>query len=255
MLCTFALFFLTAGLLSYIIRCHMAIRQLIRQLDCIRLGSRIELTSTVQSSPFRDLCSCLNTLLEQNRQEQQKARLAQKEVQAAITSIAHDLRTPLTSASGYLQMLKGCHDEEKRMRYHQIITRRLKDLKVMLEELFLYTKLTNDEYTPDCQKLLVLPVLSEALISSYDTMTKHGCEPSVSFEEEEWTVSASPDALKRIFGNLIQNAALHGAGNLFISQKGNTLSFSNQVPDHSLPNADSVFDRFYKADQARQKTS
>lgn len=66
---------------------------------------------------------------------------------------------------------------------------------------------------------------------------------------------ADEESLRRIFRNLIQNALLHGKGNVTVRQRGMRLTFENAVSDTSRPEPGQIFDRFYKADAARRKGS
>lgn len=226
-----------------------------RQLEQVDDGSQIEITTDVRSKSFLRLCNRLNSVLEKARTEENQRLRSQRKLKETVSAIAHDIRTPLTSASGYLQMMAECEDEVKRVRYHFIIRQRMDELKNMLEELFLYTKLTSEGFELECSSISVYPVLSECLIEIYDSFQAKGIEPEVEFEDETLQVMASHEGLSRIFRNLIHNALMHGASGLKILQSGNTLIFSNEIPEGIELDAGRIFDRFYKADRTRRKGS
>jgi len=73
----------------------------------------------------------------------------------------------------------------------------------MLEEMFLYTKLTDEDYSLSLRKLQVLPLLSECLLSLYTSFEEAGISPNVAFQSEGFQVNADEDALKRVFLNLL----------------------------------------------------
>ncbi len=231
------------------------IKHMLRQLAQIETGSQIELTTAIRSKEFLLLYTKLNHLFITAQKKEQKYMGSQEQLKQTISNIAHDIRTPLTSAAGYLQMLEDCTDSEKQLRYEHIIEGRINELKDMLEELFLYTKLTSDDFSLNCRSTAVFPVLSDCILSLFHLFTEKKVEPDIQFENEHIFVLATPESLGRIFRNLIHNALIHGNGEVGIVQTGTTLIFSNRVNDPGSIDTSKMFDRFYKADAARQKGS
>lgn len=159
------------------------------------------------------------------------------------------------STVGYVQLAQECREPVKQERYLQTAGDRLKELGDMLEELFLYTKLTSEEFEMNMCDIQILPLLSECLVGFYRQFEEKGISPEVEFESEGMIVWTDEECLKRIFHNLIQNALLHGRDRILIRQKERCLIFENLVPETSRLDPEQIFDRFYKADQARRKGS
>lgn len=263
------------------------IRSLCRQLEEIERGSHMELTAGTRQKSLLRLCRSLNRILAARDRSHIQYERAEKQLKQNITNLAHDIRTPLTGATGYLQLARECDDAGKRDRYLSVAGRRLEELADMLEKLFLYTKLTNEDFTfseKNMKRLQVLPLLSDCLLSLYTKFEEQNTEPEVRFEYESFRVLADEDALRRIFLNLLQNALIHGTGNLTITQRivynepdpqkekpcrkaapdkavsreagaYGCLVFENSVPENSTPDPEQMFDLFYKADTARRKAS
>lgn len=252
------LFFLIA-LLFRQIRTDAELRALCRQLEEITRGSQIELCAKSRQPRLLALCQTLNCLLKQQRSQQLKYEKAQNQLKQNITSLAHDIRTPLTGAAGYVQLaLEWMQDGTgKQQRYLQTALDRLGELGDMLEELFLYTKLTSEDFAPGICDIQVLPLLSDCLVSMYQELEEKGMAPKVDFASESFCVKADEECLRRIFHNLIRNALLHGTGELVIRQEENRLVFENRicVSQAGTPDMEQVFDRFYKADAARRQGS
>ncbi|MCR2021011.1 sensor histidine kinase, partial [Blautia pseudococcoides] len=103
--------------------------RLTRQLDVIEDGSQIELSASVRSKEFIALYQKLETLLQTFRTSRFQYEKSQKQLKKTISNIAHDIRTPLTSAAGYLQMLEECRDIDTQKRYISIVQSRLDELK------------------------------------------------------------------------------------------------------------------------------
>lgn len=242
-------------LLVRCVRYKMEIRSLCRQLDELARGSHMDLFVNRKDKTFVAFCSKLNQVMEQSRRKELQYNKAQQKLKQNISALAHDIRTPLTSAAGYLQMGSECPDGEKRLRYLTVSKKRLEELKDMLEELFLYTKLSSEEYQVVQKPLQVLPVLSECLVGMYGQFEEKGVAPEVEFEEEGFRIMANEELLMRIFRNLIHNALLHGNGGITIRQSRRTLAFENPVVKDCRIDASQIFDRFYKADGARRTGS
>ncbi len=241
-------------LLQYI-RTILTIRFLCMQLKEIECGSHMELGLQSRQKDILALGRQLNDLQLKWFQSQMQYEKAEKKLKQNITCLAHDIRTPLTGAAGYVQLARECTDPERRERYLQTADDRLKELGDMLEELFLYTKLTGGEYELNLSEIQVLPLLSGCLVGFYRQFEEKGIAPEVEFESESLRVWADEECLRRIFHNLIQNALLHGRGGIVIRQKDRSLIFENLVSETSKPDPEQIFDRFYKADSARQKGS
>lgn len=247
-------------LLFLFLSCTREVRYLVRQLEHIEDGSHMKLTSRIRNKSFLLLYRRLNRIFAAHQTKEMEYLHSQKQLKQTISSIAHDIRTPLTGAAGYLQILSESTQDPKLERYEEIIGKRLEELKEMLEELFLYTKLTSPDFELECTNIAVFPVLSDSMISMYHLFEEKGLSPIVDFQEEELYLTANQEALGRIFRNLINNALLHGGGSLVVSQRGNVIEFCNPLSEQNGETGQAIdpsqlFERFYKADQARRKGS
>ncbi len=246
---------LCAWLLVQYIRSILELRSICGQLEEMERGSHMELGVHSRRSEVLKLCRTLNRLQRKQEQDRILYEKAEKQLKQNITALAHDIRTPLAGASGYVQLAGECREEDRRAYYLQAAQGRLKELGDMLEELFLFTKLTGGEFELSVRELQVLPLLSGCLVGMYQQFEEKGMVPEVLFASEELRVWADEECLRRIFHNLIQNALLHGTGNLVITQNGRRLVFENSVSETSRPDPKQIFERFYKADSARRKGS
>ena len=251
-----ALFCILCVILVFCCLCQeRELRSLNGQLGEIAEGSHIELTAEGRGREMLALCRILNRILEEKDRNYIQYEKAEKLLKQNIAGLAHDIRTPLTGAMGYLQLARECAQEDRRARYLQAAETRLEELEEMLEEMFLYTKLAGGEIQLSMEQVQVLPVLSSCLLGLYAEFEEKGTEPEVSFESEGYRVYADEEALGRIFRNLIQNALIHGTGGISISQTGNRMIFENPAPQNSKLNIEQMFDKFYKSDPSRKKGS
>lgn len=243
------------ALLVQLARCRAELGRLARQLEQLPPDSNGELSCSVRSKPFLSLCAAVNRWLQAGRCAAENGRNAERELKYTIASVSHDIRTPLTGAGGYLQLLETTDDPQKRAEYLGVVRRRLQDLEGLLDELFLYTRLSGGEYVPDCVPVQLYPALCEALAGFFEAFTAKGVEPQLRFENEAVWVKADAGAVRRIFRNLAGNALRYGCGEVLVEQAGAEVRFSNRVSAPGELHPEHLFDRFYRADKARSATS
>ena len=130
--------------LSALLLYRRQVRELSRQLKDLEPGSNQRLTCSVRDRNFLSLCRMVNTYIDSQQKLVLQAKEAEEELKYTIASVSHDIRTPLTGASGYIQMAESTEDSEKMKEYCRIVRNRLKDLEQLLDQLFLYTRLTSE---------------------------------------------------------------------------------------------------------------
>ena len=214
------------------------------------------------SSGFRStrtLAGIINEFLAKRRAE--RARVAQKEKSIAeiYTNLSHDIRTPLTSLDGYVQLLSDSRSEEEKNRCLSVIRERIACLKEMLEELFTFTKLKNDGWKLEMTNCCFNKLTAETLFSYYDIWKEQGIEPQIQLPSEELYFQGNESAYKRVLQNVIKNALLHGEKELkvhaFKEGEQIVLEIGNRVENGETIDVEAVFQRFYKADEARSRNS
>ena len=199
----------------------------------------------------------LNDLLELRRKEKQYYQEKETLIADTYTNLSHDIRTPLTSLDGYFQLMEACENVEEQRRYLNIIHERIHSLNEMLEELFMFTKLKNESYRLELTSCCINRILKETVFSYYDEWVRREIQPDIQITEEQLYIDGNKQGLSRIIQNVIKNGLDHGEKKIRIvlkrEQNQAVLRISNQVI--ASENIEHVFDRFYKADAARSKTS
>lgn len=232
-------------LLSY--RAQML--EMARVLEETPAGSNLKLTVNMPGAAPRRLCRAVNARLEAGRQLRREAMRREQELKYTMACISHDIRTPLAGAMGYLQLLDG--EPERREEYLSIVKSRLMGVETLLDELFLYTRLLNGSVPLECGETAALPPLWEALAEFYPQLDGLGIRPELRFEREDMRVWAAPEALGRVYRNLIANAIRHGGGGLTVSARDGEVCFSNPLGPGPAPDPGRLFDRFYQSSPAR----
>ena len=201
----------------------------------------------------------LNDLLELRRKEKQYYQEKETLIADTYTNLSHDIRTPLTSLDGYFQLMEACENVEEQRRYLNIIHERIHSLNEMLEELFMFTKLINESYRLELTSCCINRILKETVFSYYDDWVRREIQPDIQITEEQLYIDGNKQGLSRIIQNVIKNGLDHGEKKIRIvlkrEQNRAVLRISNQVIASEQIDIEHVFDRFYKADAARSKTS
>ncbi|MDE6933549.1 MAG: HAMP domain-containing histidine kinase [Oscillospiraceae bacterium] len=234
-------------LLSY--RAQML--EMARILEETPAESNLCLTVRMPGAVPRRLCQAVNKRLEEGRQLRLETQERERELKYTMACISHDIRTPLAGAMGYLQLLEG--EPDRQAEYLDIVKKRLEELEELLDELFLYTRLQSGSLPLECEETAALPPLWDALAEFYPQLEAAGVTPELQFDRENMTVWANPEALGRVYRNLIANALRHGGGGLAVSGGDGRLCFSNRLLPGSRPDPERLFDRFYQSGPARAK--
>ena len=248
------------GLLWMLLMVMRQIKDICRQLSYIEKEDTNRIV-TVQIRGFGigKMVNHINDILLKERNRRKVYMDKEERIQQVYTNLSHDIRTPLTSMDGYVQLLGQVKDEEKQKKYLMIIRERIESLKEILEELFTFTKLKDPDYELALRELSVNRLLKQTIFSYYDNWKVRGIEPQLDIVEEETKILGNETALKRTFQNIIKNALLHGKKDIFIGlqKEGQqvVLLFENSILGEQQVDTDQIFERFYKGDASRTHAS
>lgn len=233
-----------------------ALTQAARQLQEARSlpGKRLRLSAPDQ--PVEELLSQINGLLEDRENETRQLREREESLRRQIANVSHDLRTPLTSILGYLQLLESDDlDHDQRARYLQVVEGRARVLQELITAFYDLSRIEGGEYPLEIQPVDLRRRLEPLLASFYDDFQQAGFQVEVSLEDDLPPVPADPGGVTRILTNLLNNALKHGSQSLSIrlAREGDCLvtAFSNDAPHLTQEDLPRVFERFYTGDQMR----
>lgn len=232
------------------------IKELKKQLQYTdKTGSHFQYFSVSTDHDMQQIINVLNELKDKNQKVQYQALQMDMNLKEMISNISHDIRTPLTSIYGYIQLLEECRDDEK-AQYYQIIKQRLDYLNTLLEELFLYTKLVNGSVEFTLSEVNVYDLLCQTLLPFHNQFEEKNIHLDIVFEDVNCWIESDELYLKRIFNNLINNVLMHGMDKLTITQRVYHdfvyIQFRNNVKNSKVK-VEQLFQRFYTGDQSRNK--
>jgi signal transduction histidine kinase len=208
------------------------------------------LTTDTFDRDISRLIEGINAMLERNRRDLFEKVRAETDLKRAVTNISHDLRTPLTSALGYLQMLES-GEEETKARYIKTIRGRLEALSVLTNSLFEFAKIMEENTVFDMRKVNAGSLLRETLTESYPELTAKGFEVEADIPDEPVFFYCDRDALRRVLQNLIKNVCVHGRDYLRVSLRDGTIEIVNKADGLEAMNTGRIFQRFYTSDASR----
>lgn len=218
-------------------------------------GSNARLGVELPGEASRELARAINAQLDAIQAERIDAMTRAQEFQRDLSSLAHDVRTPLMGAQGHIQLAMAGELSADDGRHLTAALQRLDDMRGLLDQLFAYARANDPDRTLDLEPVAVQPLVAEVLVGHYPEFEELGWEPTVDFDDERFSLEADRTALRRIIDNLVTNALRHGGGAPTITQHGDAVAFSNPISDDAAAGIDpaKLFDRFYQADDSRGK--
>lgn len=194
----------------------------------------------------------LETLIEKERQEE-------KSKMELITGVSHDLRTPLTSIIGYLELLKGkaYQDEAEYERFVGNTYNKSQQLKTLIDELFEYTRLTRSEAKLEIQMIDLREMLNQMLVEIQPLAKDNEISIETRLPEHSLSIRVDPEQIRRAIDNLLINALKFSVKpgvirvSLAVRDDYATVMIENEAASITKEQEEHLFERFYKVDDSR----
>jgi len=243
-------------LFIYIFLMNYSIRKVNNDLDNIlKIDSNQILHRQFSNKELNNLLLKINRLINDTRNKELDLEHKNNFLKKEIINISHDLRTPLTSSLGYIDLiLKSNLSKEEKENALRIIENRLLRLEELINAFFEFSMLTTNHKEIEMQQINLVGLVEECISHYYDDFTK--AKRTIIFQNElDKCLLSNEKMLKRIIDNLIHNTLKHSDSDLIIkllNNQGVQLSFENKITDTNL-DVDHIFDEFYTADISRTK--
>lgn len=243
-------------LLAYLLVLRHSLREAAEELDeKLRTDTNTLISISSGDRAMQSLVTHINRQLQALRRERLRLHSGNAELTAAVTNVSHDLRTPLTAICGYLDLLEQEPQTEAAARYLAVIRERTDAMRALTEELFRYSVLTATADELHTEPVCLNDVLEQSLAGFYGALSARGITPSVQLPEEKVIRPLDAAALRRVFDNILSNAAKYSDGDLaVVLAPDGKVTFSNRASALSRVEAARLFDRFYTVDSARGST-
>ena len=213
------------------------------------------ITTSTNNKSLNSIASILNYHLKEIRKQELEYKLGNKEIRQSITDISHDLRTPLTSIRGYLDLLKKTKSIKKQKEYIEIIDERVDNLINLTEQLFDYSKALDTKDKLVKENICINDILEETIISYYALFKKNNINPNINISKHKVYRNLDKFMLTRIFENILSNSIKYTDKELNITLEQNgKIIFSNQTNNLDKVSIAKIFDRYYTVENAKKKS-
>ena len=241
-----------------LVRYHLTIRSLTSQIrDKRRTGSQVRLTLRDQSSSLVALIDEVEQLFQEIDKMSFVTQQEKKTLDMAISNIAHDIRTPLTIASGYTQQLLKDADKEQMDQQLQKIADNLGMVSRRLEALMEYRRLMEGAIRPSLQRVDLSQLVTQQLFAYYDAFQQAEIDLDVDLSEN-LLLETDSDIFDRIVQNMLSNVLKHGreVASISLKKEGQKVIFQvkNKVQKPIL-HLDKLTNRFYSENLSSSEES
>ena len=210
-----------------------------------------------ESDMTKLICYDINQIAISNQARLIGQRQADQAYKRLMTSLSHDVKTPLTSLVGYLEAIEsGIVSGEEKEEYLHVAFNKSQLLKHFVESLFEWVKLDAGEQLFHFE-YLDLNEMSRNIMADWVTVLENSnFEYEIEIPETEYSIRIDPNAYTRILNNLLQNVIVHSKGNqITLSILENQDSAVITVKDNGIGissvDLPHIFERMYQADHSR----
>lgn len=241
--------------LAYLIVVLRQIVQVRRQLER-RLSEDTQATVTLSLvvPQLEQLSARVNDTVRESRVASTRTRQEEQRIRSFIADISHDLRTPLTTVRGYLQLLERTDLDAAQRERLAVAHRQTVELGTLVDRLYEYAYLLDAEPSLEIEQLDLGVLVGECMLGMASPIEAAGLEVDFA-PPARLMVATDREKLTRIVQNLLRNAVQHGRDRLAVSLEttadGVRLHVANGIAAGTALDAAQLFERFYTADRSR----
>lgn len=214
----------------------------------------------IPGNKLGEVALSINQMSLQLKHSIEEERKAEKTKNDLITGVSHDLRTPLTSILGFLEVIeKDRYQDEVEMRYYvNIAYEKSLGLRRLIDELFEYTRINNG-MPLELSELDLSGLIRQLTEEFVPAMENAGMEIRLNIQDGDFNIQADGGLLVRAYENIIANAIHYGQKGKYIdidiARDGDVLVVRIQNYGDPIPESDLlfIFDRFYRVESSRSK--
>jgi len=237
----------------------LKLKDISETLDDIAQGNSNRKILTKPSDMTSIICYKMNDIVHEFQKQIIDLKKAEKMNGQLMTSLSHDVRTPLTTLIGYLDAAqKGIVAGVEREEYIETARLRAHDMKNYVDVLFEWFKLNSNEETFTIQHVELAELTRNILKDWVPIFENTRLDFDIDIYEKRIDVNLDTDAYSRILNNLIQNVISHSQANhvkIRVSLLAANVMIAVADDGKGIPKQDllHVFERLYKCDMARSE--
>ena len=247
-------FILSRGTIRYL-------EEISASLQEISLGRFEEKIPVKSADELGTLAANINSMTARLHEAIEDERNAERSKNELITSVSHDLRTPLTSVLGYLELIvNDRYRDEVELRYYvDVAYEKALRLQKLIEDLFEYTKVSYGGLKIEATMIDLRELLEQLAEEFVPALQAADMQYRLIFPEDKYLLSADGDLLVRVFENLVANAIRYGQAGKYVDIELNrddgaivarVANYGEPISKYDLPH---IFDRFYRVEKSRSE--
>lgn len=240
---------------------QMQMRHILNELHYIANGNYEHRIPFKLSGDLGKVISSINGLVTSTVDAIEEERRIEKSKDELITNISHDIRTPLTSIIGYLGLIeeRRYQSEEELLRYTNTAYTKSKQMKVLVDDLFEYTKVRQPSGDLNIIQFDLHQLFEQLIVDFELESTRKKIKIDLISDSSPFMMEGDTEKLVRVFDNLITNALKYGRdGNqiqLIAEKVGSEAVITIKNDGSTIPQEalDLVFERFYRVERSRSQ--
>lgn len=244
-------------ILCYLFLIKKELERISKEIKFIKNSdSNMLIHSKVSSKALSLVINEINELLLNIKEEKINLSHNNVKIQKMMMNISHDLRTPLTSALGYIDIvLNSDLSLDEKTQKLKIINERLRRLEELINSFFEFSKVISSNESLLLENVNMIAILEECIAHYYEDYTEDNRKIILKTSINKLKIKANKVLLARIFDNLINNAYKHSCKDLIVKVIVTDKIKISFINDLLYPNLDidKMFDEFYTIDISRTK--
>lgn len=266
------------SIILFVICMILIIKIYLNNKDIKKIGENLEeiltndtnnlITVSTSNKQIKKVAGKLNTELKKLRKVKIQYENGSEELKRTITNISHDMRTPLTAISGYIELMENnieaedknsknkiIRKEENKQKYLKIIKRKTNELIELTEQLFKFSTTMDTLWKIDKENCCINEILEEILAEYYSIFKKENIVPEITICNEMIYKNLNKNSLIRIFENILSNMIKYSDGNFKIRlERSGKIIFSNKAKKLDTTTVQKIFDRYFTVENAKNVT-
>lgn len=267
------------SIILFVICMILIIKIYLNNKDIKKIGENLEeiltndtnnlITVSTSNKQIKKVAGKLNTELKKLRKVKIQYENGSEELKRTITNISHDMRTPLTAISGYIELMENnieaeevnnskskiIRREENKQKYLKIIKRKTSELIELTEQLFKFSTTMDTLWKIDKENCCINEILEEILAEYYSIFKKKNIVPEINICNEMIYKNLNKNSLIRIFENILSNMIKYSDGDFKIRlERSGKIIFSNKAKKLDTTTVQKIFDRYFTVENANNVT-
>ncbi|MCI9016635.1 MAG: HAMP domain-containing histidine kinase [Clostridia bacterium] len=243
------------GLITYFLLLNKELKRLPKEIELLKnINTNNLIHSQYNLKNINPIILKINDLLKETNKIELEFNNKNESMLKMITNISHDLRTPLTSAIGYINMILYADiNEKEKINELKIVEKRLKRLDELINSFFEFSKIMSNTKKLELTKINLNAVLENCIANYYEDYKKQDREIKLSYCQNKIILFSNEELLTRILDNLIANAYKHSKSDLHIkvaNENNVKMTFINELLYEEL-DTKRMFEEFYTIDISR----